>query len=78
MFDTPKAAHFNVFSNLKPFAPHDPVGLDLLWSIARRCSEIGLNMMDLSVSDRISICPIISEFNTAWERYGIMAQLRID
>ncbi len=74
VFDSPKAAHFNVFANGKKLDDLDPAGLALRWAIAHRCRDVISDMLNLTLMDRIRIGNIMAEVNN--ENTGVYVQLR--
>lgn len=77
MIDLPKAAHFNVFRDGQLLPPLDPLGLNVRWGIAGQLRERGINMLNLSLGDRIAIGKVCAAENVRLEKIGVVVQLRL-
>lgn len=78
VIDLPKAAHFNAFKDGKLLPPLDQLGLNLRWELAGDLRERGINMLQLSLGDRIAIGKACATMNRRLEKIGVVIQMRLD
>ena len=79
VFDSPKAAHFNAFLRGTLLSHDNNIGLAARWDVANKVKQQGVvNMLDLSLHDRLVIGKTCSEFNANAEWSEIVVQLRLD
>lgn len=77
MYDSPKAAHFIAAYNGKDFAPNDPIGLQIRWSLANRIGESVKDMLRLSRMDMMVITNECEQFNISGRKNGLSVRLDV-
>jgi hypothetical protein len=77
-YDSPKAIHLQCRKDGAILPHNDHEGLRARWKVAARLRELNVNMLRLTLAERVAVAQAVAEENATMSAQGLSVQLAGD